>query len=244
MNQKEESQLEYEEIDLMDYVKVILKRKRQILNVFLIVVIVVGVFGWLSPKVYKIDTSLEIGKIGNEIVEEPSQVVEKIEGDVYGILVREKLGISEKDYPEIQVENPEKTNLIKISIESAEAQKSQNILEGINNLILTEHQGELEKKKSKIQENIKEIQEELTLLETEKVYSDEGIAQLQIELLKLKELINNAESSRIVKMPTLSERPVRPKFLLNIVIAGALGLFLGVFWAFSQEWWEKNKIKL
>jgi len=240
MQKKQRIQQEYEEIDLMDYVKVIIKRKWSILNVFLIIVILVGIFTWLTPKIYKIDTSLEVGKIGAELVESSSQVVEKIEGDVYGILVREKLGISEQNYPKIQVKNPEDTDLIKIEIESQETKRAKSILEEIDNLILKEHQERLDKRKSKIEESMKEFQEELILLETKKEYS-EGIAELQIGISNLKDILASFQSTRIVKYPTISEKPVKPNFLLNLVIAVILGIFIGIFWAFFKEWWEKNK---
>lgn len=244
MNQAKKT-IEYEEeIDLMDYVKVMIKRKREILTVFLFVVVIVFVFSVLVPKVYKIDTVLEIGKIDNELIEEPLQLVEKIKGDTYGIFVREKLNISEREYPKIKVENPQDTNLVKIEIESPKPKLAKDILTEIDNLILKEHQEKFEKKKSKIQENINEIQKELTLLETQKIYSDEGIANLQIALANLKEKLNSAKMTEIVKSSTISESPIKPKLFLNLVIAGTLGVFLGVFWAFLKEWWEKNKDKI
>jgi len=233
-----------EEIDLMDYVKVILKRKWLILEVFVAAAIIAGVFSFISPKVYKIDTTLEIGKIDNELLEQPAQLIEKIKGDVYQSFIQEKLNLSEEKYPQIKAENPKDTNLIKIEIESERPELAKNILAEISNLILKEHQEQSEKRKSKIEENIKEIQSELTLLEKQKVYSDEGIFQLQITLSNLKEKINNAEPTKIIKPPTTSSGPITPKPVLNIVIAAILGIFIGTFLAFFQEWWEKNKIKL
>ena len=240
-----------EEIDLMDYVKVIIKRKGLILTLFLAAVIVAGVFSFISPKVYKVDTSLEVGRIETatetipeQMVESPTQLVEKIKGDVYGIFVREKLGIPKEKYPKIKAENPKDTSLIKIEIESERPELAKNILTEINNLILKEHQEQFEKRKSKIEESIKEIQNKLALLEKEKSSSGEGISQLQIALLNLKEKLDNMESTKIINPPTISPNPIRPKPVLNIVIAGILGIFIGTFLAFFQEWWEKNKLKL
>ena len=132
---EEPIQTEYDEIDLMDYVKVILKRKWLILAIFLSAAIVAEVFSFLMPKVYKIDTVLEVGQAAGVPIEDPGQVVEKIKGDVYGIFVRGKLGIPEEKYPKIKTENPKDTRLISLAIESAEPQQAKNILEEINNLI-------------------------------------------------------------------------------------------------------------
>jgi len=47
--------------------------------------------------------------------------------------------------------------------------------------------------------------------------------------------------TEVVKKPTISEQPVKPKKKLNIVIGGVLGLFIGVFLAFGKEWREQNR---
>ena len=327
----EKIQQEYEEIDLMDYVKVILKRKWLILAVFFGAAIVAGVFSFLMPKVYKIDTSLEVGQIAGEAVEVPGQVVEKIKSDVYGIFVREKLQIPEEKYPKIKIENPKDTNLITLVIESAKPPESKNILEAINNLILAEHQekiktkkeligqdikttedkiklaeSDIEKTKNKIEpinEDIKRIENKIANAEEEKenleakvdalqkvlpYQQDPGtqfalfdtkeklankkqeienlyltinslkrskedldvqinsiktsIESLNAQINALKASLDEIKPTQVIKSPTVSEKPVKPNKKLNIAIAGILGLFVGVFLAFSQEWWEKSKI--
>ena len=327
----EKIQQEYEEIDLMDYVKVILKRKWLILAVFFGAAIVAGVFSFLMPKVYKIDTSLEVGQIAGEAVEVPGQVVEKIKSDVYGIFVREKLQIPEEKYPKIKIENPKDTNLITLVIESAKPPESKNILEAINNLILAEHQekiktkkeligqdikttedkiklveSDIEKTKNKIQpinEDIKRIENKIANAEEEKenleakvdalqkvlpYQQDPGtqfalfdtkeklankkqeienlyltinslkrskedldvqinsiktsIESLNAQINALKASLDEIKPTQVIKSPTVSEKPVKPNKKLNIIIAGILGLFVGVFLAFFQEWWEKSKV--
>ena len=245
MNTEEEIQPRFEEeIDLMDYVRILIKRKGLVLGLCLGAAIVAGVLSLWVPKIYRVDTSLEVGYAESKPIEAPGQIVEKINADVYGVLVREKLQISEKEYPKIEAENPEDTNLVKIETQSSKPELARSILNEINNLILKEHEKELIKKKAQIEENIKEIQEELNLLEIQKVYSDEGIANLQTTLLSLKEKLSDIEPTKIVKAPSISEEPVRPKPLLNVVVAAVLGLFVGVFLAFGKEWWEKNKDKI
>ena len=235
-----------DEIDLMDYIKVILKRKKMIFGITILAVVAAAGFSYYMPKVYEISTSLEVGimeKQGEdsfELIEEPSQIVAKIESDAYGVLVREQLQISEQDYPKMKTENPKNTNLVVMKIESNEPKLAKTILEEIDNLILKEHQEKSDKKKSEIEENIKEIQAELNLLETKKYYS-EGIAELQIKLVNLKNQTNTIQITKVVKKPIIPEQPVKPRPLLNIVIAAVLGLFVGTFLAFFKEMWEKEK---
>ena len=325
----EKIQQEYEEIDLMDYVKVILKRKWLILAVFFGAAIVAGVFSFLMPKVYKIDTSLEVGQIAGEAVEVPGQVVEKIKSDVYGIFVREKLQIPEEKYPKIKIENPKDTNLITLVIESAKPPESKNILEAINNLILAEHQEKIKTKKELIGQDIKTTEDKIKLVESDIEKTKNKTQPIDEDIKRIENKINNAEEEKsnleakvealekilvyeqtpgtqfalfdtkeklankkqeiedlyltinllrrskedldvqvnslktnieslnaqinslrasldeikptqVVKSPTVSASPIKPRPLLNIVIAAILGLFIGVFLAFFQEWWEKK----
>ena len=332
MNQEEKISTEYEEIGLMDYVKVLLKRKWLILAVFLGAAIVAGIFSFILPKVYKIDTSLEVGQVAGGVVENPGQVVEKIKGDVYGIFVREKLGIPEIEYQKIKTENPKDTRLIKMAIESASPPKAKNILEEINNLILAEHQEKIKVKKGLIEQDIKttegkikltesdiertknkmkpidsdieRIENKIVFAEEEKknleakiealekvlVYEQtpgtqfalfdtkeklankkqeienlyltinslrkskedlmiqinslkENIENLNAQINALKASLDDIKPTKIVKSPTVSGSPIKPRIKLNIVIAAVLGLFVGVFLAFFQEWWEKSKLQ-
>lgn len=274
MDQQESIQGDYDEIDLMDYLKVMIKRKWLILIIFILSAIAAGIFSYLSPKIYKIDTSLEVGKVAEKIVEAPSQVVEKIKGDVYGGLIREKLKISEEEYPKIKAENPKDTNLIKIEIESAKPDLAKDILGKINNSILAEHQEKIKIKKELLEKDIERIKIKVASEEEEKKNLEAKVEALEkvlpyqetpgsqfalfdtkeklenkkqeIENLYLK--INSLEGSledirptKIIKSPTVSEEPIKPKPLLNIVIAAVLGLFVGIFLAFFKEWWEKAK---
>jgi len=287
MDQEEKIQTEYDEIDLMDYVKVLLKRKWLILAIFLSAAIVAEVFSFLMPKVYKIDTALEIGQVAGVPIEDPGQVVEKIKGDVYGIFAREKLGIPEEKYPKIKTENPKDTRLISLAIESAEPQQAKNILEEINNLILAEQQEKIKVKKGLLENNIEvakkdieRIKAKIGFLEEERKNLEAKVEALQkilpyqqdpgtqfalfdtkekleqkkqeienryLEINSLENQINSLQGqiedirpTQVIESPTVSASPIKPRPLLNIVIAAILGLFIGVFLAFFQEWWEKS----
>jgi len=271
MNQEYRTQNEYDEINLMDYLKVIIKRKRLIFAIFLIVVVVVGVYSFfVAQKVYEVNTLLEV------TIESPEQLVEKIQKDVYNrIYITEKLGISKKDYPKIRAAFFKETNLVIIEIKSAQPQQDKNILEEINSLILEEHQEKIENKKELIEKDIERLKTKINSLEEEKKNLEAKVEALEQTLLyyqtpgsqfalfdtkeklenKKQEIedlylqINSSQKSLedirftgVVKNPTISESPVAPNPLLNIVIAGALGIFIGTFLALGKEWWEKSKV--
>jgi len=243
MEQEEKFKVKQEdEIDLMDYVKVILKRKLFILVLFLAAVFAAGVFSFLSAKIYKIDTVLEIGQVGGAEIEAPAQVVEKIGGDVYGILVRGKLKLSEEEYPMIKVENPQGTRLVVMTTESVNSQRAKDILNETISLILEEHQEKFIEKTSLLEEEIAKTEQKLEFLKFYKTYADWGIAQLQTQLSSKKRELSDSKMTEMIKLPTVPEKPIKPRPLLNMAIAGILGLFVGTFLAFGREWWQKSKV--
>lgn len=337
MNQEEKYQFESEEIDLINYVRGIAKRKWVILGIIVVAVIAAGVFNWFLPKIYKIDTVLQIGVAGpaaanttEQLIESPNQLIEKINSDVYGNAIRKKMGISQETYLKIKTGNPRETNLVTMEIESDESQNAKNILEEINNLILKEHQEIISQKIILINQDIKSAEEQILLIESDiektqnkikptdddikrienkieaakeekqnleakidalekvLVYQQDPGTQfalfdtkeklankkqeiedlylvinslrrskedLEVQINSLKASIENLNAqinslraslgdikpTQVVKSPTVSEKPISPRPLLNIVIAAVLGLFAGIFLAFCQEWWNRSK---
>jgi LPS O-antigen subunit length determinant protein (WzzB/FepE family) len=326
-----------EEINLADYIKVLLKRKRLILACFFIFVVIAGIISYTTPKVYKIESVLEIGKIENasedvseQMIESPTQLLGKIEGNVYGVRIKQNLGISNKELPIIKVENPKETNILIVSIESSETEKMRQVLIEGNNLILADHQKIIETKEKlfennieSIAEKIKAVQEKIKITLNKIVPFENDIVRIESKISALEEEKENLENkinflqeqlvseqtpgtqfalfdakerlaqkkqetedlylninslkttiedyrlevnslemaitdynseidslntsieeirpTKIVKEPTISENPVEPRPLLYMAIAGILGIFIGIFWAFGKEWWEKSK---
>jgi len=68
-----------------------------------------------------------------------------------------------------------------------------------------------------------------------------SIESLNAQINSLKASLEDIKPTKIVKSPTVSEEPVKPRPLLNMAIAGILGLFMGTFLAFGREWWEKAR---
>ncbi len=226
----EEKYLEEDEIDLMDYIKVILKRKTFILALFLTAVITAGIFSFLLPKVYKIEVVLKVGQVVGSQIESPAQLVEKISRGVYG------------EYPKLKADNPKRTRLVLIATETSKIQEAKDVLNKIIDLILKEHEKKFTEKFAVLEEEIVKTEEELKFLKSSKTYTGEGIAQLQTQLSNKKIALINSEMTEVIKAPTVSKEPLAPKPLLNMAIAGILGLFLGIFLAFLENGGKKVKI--
>ena len=233
--------MDNDEIDLVDYIKVILKRKWIIIGVTLGAMIVAGVLTYLLPKTYKMSTILEIGKIGTFVPETSIQLQEKINQGSYDELLRGKLG--GETVPKIEVSVPKDTNLIIMETISKNPQESKKILEALSNIIIDEHGELFEEQEKFIQEDIKK--EELKIAILEKSKSLPELQYLYVEHLsridELKNEITTANPTQLIKTPSEASSQ---NILINVIIAGVLGIFAGVLAAFSQEFLEKNKEKL
>jgi len=69
-----------------------------------------------------------------------------------------------------------------------------------------------------------------------------SIESFNAQINSLRASLDDIKPTKLAKSPTVSEEPIKPRPLLNIVIAAILGLFIGVFLAFFKEWWEKAKV--
>lgn len=229
--------------DSVGFLVALLKRKNLILGLFLGPAILALILSLVLPKVYTIETILEIGKIEEGFIEEPPVLKEKIE-NIYIELAREKLQIPYKKFPKIKVENPLGTGLIKMKTRSWKIEEVKNILNEINQKVLTDHSKKLAVKKSEIEKEILEIENQLDSLEKQTLYLREGLIgmiTLRNTLLELENRLNNISPTRVLKKPTVLENQKEPKPLLNMIVAGVLGIFVGICLVFLDE--EVKKVK-
>lgn len=217
---------EYQEVNLIDYIKVIIKRKKMIVVIFFLAVIIAAAIGFILPKVYNIDATLAVGKIEKleaktetervMPIEDSLQIKQKIDNDIYGIMVRKKLSISEASYPKIKTENPRETNLIILKIESDKTQQAQNILTEISNAIINEHQGVINSKKESIDKNIKTIEEKIRLTvdnikntENKMLFLDNDIGRIGSKIKSVEDEKSNLEGKidALQKVPSYQYDP-------------------------------------
>lgn len=117
----------------------------------------------------------------------------------------------------------------------------------------------LEEQIAEFEKNIEEIKKAIKKIATSKELS-EGERQFQISLLlsssvterklyniltgqvnSLKASLKSFEDFKIIDNTQMLVSPIKPNKKLNILIAGVLGLFVGIFVAFFLEFWQKGK---
>jgi uncharacterized protein involved in exopolysaccharide biosynthesis len=148
-----------ETINLRDLVGIFWKRKWFIAVLTLAFGLAALGLSLAKPKIYRISTSLQIGTIVKDsgtpqLIESAGQIKEKKENDVYGVQARDKLGVSQSQYPNIVTQIGKDTAVISFSTESPSVDLAKKVLQEINRIIIAEHQRIYDSIKDEFQENI------------------------------------------------------------------------------------------
>ena len=272
-------EIQEEEIDLREYINVLIKRKGIIILIFLIAVITAALVSYfaLSP-VYQASTVFSVAKIDGQAVVNITESLEIIKSDVVLDEVVNRMGLegtltSEQLKPHIITENLKSTNFIKVSVEHDIPEKTKSLVENIIEVFIKQNQAEYQERVKLIEDRLKILEEQIAefeqnILEIEKTKKkiavieelSEGERQFQTSLLlsssvterelyndltdqanNLKASLKSCEDFKIINYAQLPAAPIKPNKKLNILIAGVLGLFVGIFVAFFLEFWQKGK---
>lgn len=235
MDHLEESlENQLKEIDLLDFIRVVKKRKKIIFSLFLIGLVSGVVWYFLAPSSYQGTIIFKIGESENS-----REIAEGFRKGIYG------------NYPKLEIINPSGTNLIEISIATQEYAQTNTFLEKIKTDILSIHN-------QKANEKIEAINQEIPFLESKidefkkdiSYFSSPGeqTALLKLEIYRMEKLINDLEKEKnnismteVIKGPEVTEK--RPGYL-SIFFAAVLGFFIGLILAPFTEWLGKIKERI
>ena len=164
------------EIELIDFLNIIWKRKGLIILSTLFLVIAAGVISFLLPPKWEVDALIqpskyiiqtEAGAYNEIVVVDPKQIAEQINEASYNYLIAAELNLN-IIFPKLKAENLRDTNLVKISTRANDVEKAKLILYSLfNNL-----KNELDKK---VDIEIKGIDSQIKSNEIEKFRIEEEI---------------------------------------------------------------------
>ena len=127
-----------DEIDLIDIIRVLWKRKILIIIGTLLLTIAAAGVSVLLPKVYEVTAILEPGTraitdgkgqiIKETPVESPESIKSVALGGAYDSFIQRELNISPINFPKIKIDIPKDTTLIKFIIESAQPEQAVDVL--------------------------------------------------------------------------------------------------------------------
>lgn len=270
-------EIQEEEIDLREYIDVLLKRKGIVILIFLIAVITVALVSYfvLTP-VFQASTVFSVAKIDGRALINITEALEIIKSNIVLDEVINRVGMEETAKQlssQITAESLKGTNFIKISVVADSPEKTKSLVESIIEVFIKQNQAEYQEQTKLIEDRLKALEEQIAeseknIQEIEKTKEklatseelSEGERQFQTTLLlsssiterelyndltnqvnSFKTSLNKCQNFKILNYAQLPVVLVKPNKKLNILIAGVLGLFVGIFAAFFLEFWQKGK---
>ncbi len=196
--------MEENEIELIDYLKIIWKRKWIIILGTLLCMIGAGVVSFLKEPIYEIDAIIQPGKLFIEspegnimefVVEDPQQIADKVNHKSYDALIAIELVLDKTELPAIKGEKIKDTLLTRIWIRNHRVELAKKVL----NLLIDNLKEDIDKK---IDVEINNIDTKIT--SNESVIKSKGI---EINSKKIeKERINKEVSNQGNKLKIIEKR--------------------------------------
>lgn len=225
--------MEKDEVDLMDYFKVIWKRKIMIVTIVIISAITSAIVSILLPKIYEASAIVRVGEfniIGQQRypteyadgyrvstpIECVKETVKIFESKFMKDMAREKLKITRKNLKDknIIIDSIEDTNLIEIKVRAKSPKLTKEIVDTLITIFLERHKEKILQKKKWFETTKQDFKDKLIM-----------------------EII----PSEIVAPTVTSENPVSPKIALNIIIISMLSLPVSMVLAFVLECSKESK---
>ena len=133
----EQNTQEQEEVDLIEYLNVLWKRRRLIIIPTVLLVLIAAVVSFLLPPVWEVDAVIQpskffvqsaAGTFTEIIVVDPKQLAGQINQRSYERLISAQLNLDLRKFPTLKAENPRDTKLVRVSIQTGETEKAKAIL--------------------------------------------------------------------------------------------------------------------
>ena len=182
--------MENKEIELVDYLRIIWKKKWLILFGTLLFLIIAIVMSYMMKQVYEIDSIIQPGKffIQNQsghfeqvVVEEPLQIADKVKHRSYNVKIAAELNMSVSNIPDIRAENIKDTLLTRMWIRNSDVELSKKVLNSLVTLIKSEIDEKIDIEIADLDSTIRsnEIEKERRMKEIEILKKKIGIIGLR-----------------------------------------------------------------
>lgn len=147
--------MQEQDIDLRECIKIVIKRRRLALSVFLILVITTAVIGFLTPKIYEVSMMVEFKRAGKLDKIAKSRLMEnlqaKIEKGFFDNRIKQELKLNPQTTFTFQTFYPRNSELMKIKM-TEERGKIETALQILNQLFIELSKAEDEIIELKMQE--------------------------------------------------------------------------------------------
>jgi len=207
-----------DEIDLVQLVMILLKRKWMIIAVTVLLTISAAGITMTLPKVYAVSAIFELARDAEgKQVENPQTIKENIVSGAYDRSIIEELNLKIEDLPIFKVMVPEQTDLVKVVVGSSEPEKAARILDALLRNIKRGIDSQLEIKKKFLQNDLKSAEitkkllpKQVAQLEKLAVATDLKISDM--ENIRKKSMAGDTSNSMVILL-SLNEIQNKQVFL-------------------------------
>ena len=198
--------MEEKEVDLRDYLRMIKKRWKIILIIFLVFTITSGVVSFLLlPKTYESIAMVQIGRTRDKLLEEPSTVMEIFKTKPVLEKVAEGLGgpVTQEQLGELasKIKMREKSELLEIKGRGETPEEAMRLVNGVTAVLLQRHEQIFERAKVILEEylasgkeRLKEMEKEIDMLQ--KKIEEVGVVNSEAEATVARGYMESLERSR------------------------------------------------
>lgn len=250
-----EGRMPEHEIEIVDYMKIIWRRKWLVLFGTLLVAIITGAFSLLLPKTFESIGIIQIGKIEGALIEAPNLIRARIEYSPHAemFIKSNGLDISKKDL-RLNIETRANAGLIRLTAKGPSPGITSKYIQYITDNIASSHREIVANSKQLNERSEKELEQRIASLE-ESISEMEKIARakstspkdnvekfilqnaltgkenLLMELksrytaLQMKDLITKTFNTNLIILKTPTS-PTQPKVRQNVLIAMFIGLMI------------------
>jgi uncharacterized protein involved in exopolysaccharide biosynthesis len=257
-----------QEINLREYISIVVKRKKIVLGILLMSIIIATIVTFLTPKIYEVSTVIRLGLITQPLISKP-EATQMLMGQtvLYSVNQGLNLNIDVNEFRKsiLKIVDIKDTNFLEVKIRYTSPDLAVKICNLVSNAFIQEVKEIYNKSFSLLTNRIQEIEQQVKVAEDrietlyQKVDTQGSANMLRVmsynnnivtyenlyNLLKEKEytlkndLINSREF-KIFDPPLILKHPIAPNPKQNIAISVILGLVIGSFVAFFVELWQRE----
>lgn len=225
-----EKYYEKDEIDLVDYIKIIFKRKLVILTTVFFLVIITAIRIYWGSISYETTAIVKIGSIsGSPVMTKIDAFYEIRKKEKFDLVVKTlKLDFNLDEFNKvISTEDIADSGLIKVRVKYKHSEFARKICNLIADSFVFENNELLDKRVILLEERIRKLEASRFVADRERVF------QLKQEVLGIKRF-EVIQSAMISKLPVLWD--VVSKFIFPITFGLTFGIFLVLFMESSEKY--------
>ena len=258
--------MEEDAIELIDYLRVIWKRKGLIIAGTLVCMIAAWVISLRLPEIYRADALISIGK--TVISPSPSLSPSLTPFDTPKNLAKSipaEYGLNDEEASKyfLKAEDVRRTSLLNVTLEGPDRGRVEELLKGVVNRLIDDHLrkiessiqpyriliGELETYIKVIKKDMTESEAKLKKMNIEKVdpvavamvqnnlwQRKANLRDIQQKLLLYRTFVDSLKEYKTRLIGGIKKTPVKPKKKLIVLMAGVVGLMMSLFLAFFIEY--------